>query len=209
MIPRSRRGYTIVEVTLVAAVSALLLIGVFRWLTGVGGVVSENLSSAALHTLDRASEQIGIDVAESVHCSPFGTDARIVNVTPYVYTDGVGVDTPATLTLNKVESGGSLIQVTWRINGSDPLHPILERTEVPLDANCVPSPVTTWTAWVRDVDVTTSTLTTVVDGAPTATGTAGLNCTDEWQGACRVEAIDVTLKLTGDEFLLHRVFPLP
>jgi type II secretory pathway pseudopilin PulG len=190
-------GYTIVEVTIVAALTGVVMLGVFRWVTGVGSVVTTNLSSADLGTLTRAAEQISVDVSETTHCSPGGADARIRQVTP------------TTLVL-VVEKAGTPTAVTWRIE-PDGARAILQRAETPLGLpGCTYSAPAAWATWARDVDPAASVFAVVTDGVsiPAGTGPAVFFCPNQWTDGCAPDGVESTLKLAGDAFVLHRVHPL-
>lgn len=186
---RRGRGYTVLEVTIVAALSSVLLIGTLRWLVGLGGVVNANLNTADNATLLRAAEQFGTDVTSAVHCEASGADARMREIT----------DTRVAMVTS---DGGTPVSVVWKIQGS-----LLQRGQAAMGPGCTFTEPGAWTTWSNTLSTADSLFEAVTDGSVLPDGTNGI-CNDEWSTDCQVDAVSVTLQNTGDEYTAHKVYIL-
>jgi len=187
---RGRRGYTLIEVTIAAALTAAMLVLLFRWVVGLGGVVVADLATANTDTMARAAEQVMLDVMTAAHCTASGTDPRVREVSP------------ARVALVVTTDAGGSRSVVWRMASG-----LLQRGEAPMLADCVFVEPSAWTTWAQGFDLTESRFAATVAGAASAVGPAG-QCTSEFEARCRVSGIDVRLKSTEDSLVVHRVLPL-
>lgn len=185
----TRRGYTLVELGVVTLLTAVLVFGMVRWLTGVGALARTGIDDAADGRRSALAAQISRDLEAAVHCDANGLDARVRELGSGVFSVAAQADDDAAIEV-----------VGWRLNGD-----VLERGEAELDASCDGEP-SGWAAWASGVE--SFSVAVVVDGALVPTGTGG-SCESSLLERCRVDAVAVDVALVGDAATESFVVTLP
>lgn len=188
---RRGRGYTILEVSVAAVLTGLLVIGIMRWLIGLASAASSNIEATQSTLLMRAGDAIADDVRSATPCRETGTDAALVELT----------DT--TVTLHTTTSSGPR-WVQWKLNAGE-----LQRAEAPLGNTCEEPVASTlnWVTWAEDVDPLRSQFVLIRDGQTITGGTAG-SCVTRYSSRCLGDAIDMTLVRESDASAVRRTMSL-
>ena len=177
------------ELGVVTILTTVLILGMVRWLTGIGATARVGFQDAADGRRAMVTEQLRRDIEGAVHCDAGGRDARVRELAADRLTLVVQSDADAELEI-----------VGWRVNNG-----ALERGETELDADCEGTPGD-WGVWATDVaDIT---FTKIIDGAASEAGTAG-SCGDELLVRCQVETIGVDLSFDADPAVERIALTLP
>lgn len=183
------RGYTLMELGVVLALTVLLVFGMVRWLVGIGYSARTGIENAADQRAAQVLDRIGEDLTSLRHCDTNAGDARLVTM--------AATGLPASMTIVTDPDGdGTTRTVTWRLSNGD-----IERGEAAMGAGCAPGEITEWTKWMRDVDAFT--LTLLRNGGEDPTGTAG-TCANEYSARCSVAPVQV--EIVFDETTEKRVY---
>jgi hypothetical protein len=186
---RGSRGYTLIELGVVTLLTAVLVFGMIRWLTGVGALAKVGLDDAADGRRGAVAAQIRRDLESVVHCDANGLDARVRELATDTLVFAAQVDDDAAVEI-----------VGWRLNGET-----LERGESELDAACEGDPAN-WANWATGVEGFS--LASVTAGVEVTAGTAGA-CESSLLERCQVDAVSVELRLLDDPAVEHLVVVLP
>jgi len=178
--PGRGRGYTLIELGVVLALSVLLVFGMVRWLVGVGYAAKAGIDNATDQRSELVVEALRRDLRSMRHCRANGGDARLVEVGGSSMT-----------LLGDPDGDGTVEAISWRVLGGD-----VQRGVTALDADCAPEGETSWTAWARGVE--SFTLGLVRGGGIDQGGTAG-PCVTEYVARCEPGPVQVTLVLDGTE----------
>lgn len=183
------RGYTLVELGVVVVLTSLLLLGLVRWLVGVGASASVGIDSAAdsrsLLVFDRMSK----DLLALGHCQGSGVDASVAEVAPSRLTIVADVDGDA-----------SVETVVWRIDGDH-----IERGVAPMAADCALGEVTDWGVWLSGADDLV--FSVISDGQELLSGTAGV-CVTGYVTRCQVELLSVRIDAGSGSAEERQVFEI-
>lgn len=106
MTTRRRRGYTLIELVVVAVLSAILLATAVRWVNGVFSASTSGLQSAAVHrNVTYASAVLRRDISSAVVCDPAGLGVPLEQISP----SEIGV---------YAASGGVVNLILWQVSTS-------------------------------------------------------------------------------------------
>lgn len=187
MIRSRRRGYTIVELAVVAVISTALVAGLVSWAVSVGAVAHGTLGQSAANELLIAQAQLRDDFQHVQFCTANAVDARVRDVT----ADNV-------VLISDIDSDGVVETVGWRL-----LNENLERSVAEMGPDCTTGTFTEWVVWASNIDAESS-FSVVAGGLIVLDGTAGL-CLNEFLPRCAIDAIRTDLTQT-DTLSLQTVY---
>ena len=124
---RVRKGFTILEVSIVAVLLSILLLILLRWIGGLSAAGSAGVnSSASSRELTFSLEQIRRDIARGEGCDPMGLDVPIHSIK----ANEIAIYLPNVI-------GGTELSI-WRVSDSvTPNSYYLEHAKVPDSGGCV------------------------------------------------------------------------
>lgn len=185
----AERGFTMLEVTIVATLLSILLLVLLRWVGSLGTAAGVGVElTSATRDLNYAAEAIRNDINQAEGCAANGMDVPLRQITP------------TTITLYRQISGRSTL-VLWRLAGPQSNgYGLLQRAEVDDDGNCGFN--TTTPAWKTVLDKVVMDGSTVVFvpiqlGQRRTDNQAYGDCTGEAALACLYSAIEINLAVAG------------
>ena len=191
------RAYTLVELTIVALLSAALIAVAARWVGQLGQVALQQVGTGVQSNIIIAMDRLDDDITAATHCDPSSLDSPLVDVSP------------SSLTLFTDNDGdGEVKLVRWSVDTTTGL---LTRAEAPIGLNCaqpdLPSGVLLLTG-VTTGTLSTPVFTPVYDGAPSEESTDWGSCTSRILDRCRIDGLSVvmTVSNSGSPVITKNIF---
>lgn len=119
---RGRRGYTLVEITIVAVLSAALITIAARWVGQLGQVALQQVATGVQANVIIATDRIEDDITAAAHCNPWQLDNPVAEITPSSMTLFVDAD-----------GDGEVKLVRWSVDTTTGL---LTRAEAAVGSDC-------------------------------------------------------------------------
>lgn len=184
---RGRRGYTIVEIALVSALSSILILIALRWVGGITTVTIGGMEDAQSQRARSVILVVEEDLRRAQHCDPSGLDSPLVSVT----SDAVTV-------LADSDADGDVEKITWRLSGS-----YVERAVLADQGNCVFA-APDENDWRRVLSgVSDATFTAVSGGSRDNDGSLYGTCESPEDLVCAVQAVELHLVTQNGAELNH------
>ena len=191
------RAYTLVELTIVALLSAALIAIASRWVGQLGQVALQQVGSGVQSNIIIAMDRLDDDITAATHCDPWSLDSPLVEVSP------------STLTLfTDTDGDGEVTIVRWSV---DTTNGYLTRAEAAVGQNCsqpdLPSGVLLLTG-VTTGTLNTPVFTPVYDGNTSEESTDWGYCVNRITDRCRMDGLSVvmTVSNSGTPIVTENIF---
>jgi len=194
---RRSRAYTLVELTIVALLSAALIAVAARWVGQLGQVALQQVSTGVQSNVIIAMDRLDDDITAATHCDPWNLDSPLVEIAPSsmtLYTD--------------TDGDGEVKLVRWSVDTATGL---LTRAEAAAGENCsqpeLPAGVLLLTG-VTTGTTSTPMFTPTYDGAPSQDATDWGSCADRTLDRCRIDGVSVELTIAdaGTPIVTKNIF---
>jgi type II secretory pathway pseudopilin PulG len=194
---RRSRAYTLVELTIVALLSAALIAVAARWVGQLGQVALQQVGTGVQSNIIIAMDRLDDDITAATHCDPWNLDSPLVDISP------------SSLTLFTDNDGdGEVKLVRWSVD-TNTGH--LTRAETQVGPNCsqpeLPNGVLLLTG-VTTGTLNTPVFTPVYAGLPSEQSTDWGSCTNRVIDRCRMEGLSVmmTVSNSGSPVVTKNIF---
>lgn len=193
------RAYTLVELSIVALLSAVLIAAAARWVGQLGQVALQQVATGVQANVIIATDRLDDDITAATHCNPWQLDSPVVEVTQSSLTMYVDSD-----------GDGNVKLVRWSVDTNTGL---LTRAEAEPGANCSAATLPQGVIMLTGVATGTSqspVFTPAFDGILTENATDWGECVDRSSERCRFDAIAVNLTVldTGEPVVATNIFNL-
>lgn len=181
---RKRRGraYTVAELLVAAALSAIVVIGALRWAGAIGQVALGALRESDASQATLALARFDRDVSALAHCDSYGRDAKVRELA-----------SDAVVFTADPDGDGEVEAISWRVEGE-----ALQRSSAPMNkASCELPEFTEWVTQLGDVDATGTWFAPVMSGTVSRDPGGYRSCVDAFSQGCSLATLTLHVQRAG------------